>query len=115
MVQCTKTLKIFSEGCAVRIPRSRSFGDCKANSTSIFGSFYDNETLAMTFKSVKSETSKCFRLKSSMTRIWNDPNATYNYYPVCYEYNCIEDPNSNLGWKIDVTIASNTFTCTEQG
>ena len=91
-----------------------TFGDCKANTTSVMGFEYDHTTLKMKFKQVKSDTSKCFRLKSTETKVW-EPLADYNYYPVCYEYKCIEAPESNLTWKIEVSIGSTTVTCTEQG
>ena len=113
MVQCTKKGKIFSEGCAVRVPRPDIFGDCHLSEPSpSLGQDYEN-TMNMMFKQAKSDTAKCFRIKSEQTKLWNDPTADYNYYPVCYESNCVSDPSSPLGWKINVSIGEKTVTCTE--
>ena len=58
----------------------------------------------------KSNTSKCFRYKSTLLKFW-EPTADFNYYPVCYEYNCRQVATAPLGWVIDVTIGNSTVTC----
>ena len=41
-----------------------------------------------TFFEKKGEASKCFRYKSYKTRKWVATDE-FNFYPVCYEYQCI--------------------------
>ena len=47
--------------------------------------------MAGEFKQQKGAGSKCFRYKSTTVRMW-DPKAKFNYFPVCYQTECIRQP-----------------------
>jgi hypothetical protein len=65
MTQCTTSGSAFSEGCPVRKWRADLFGDChEAEPSPALGQTYE-KMLNDDFQSQKSDTAKCFRIKST--------------------------------------------------